>query len=185
MCLADDLHLFIMYCSGFVPAFEKIGKTCHIYLTPVHFILLHNVLNSDGVQAIAQFSKVAYRFALGLPNLGGFDLLYFHHAWGALSIYIGLRFTFLSFLVGNHFLYRSLLHSIEVTLQETVFDEYRISSQNEDRIAFTVDLTLLSRALKSSVSIYGDKLQVKLVRKRPSLSERPMPYLTFESKVRL
>lgn len=83
------------------------------------------------------------------------------------------------------FFFHSLLHSIEVTLQETVFDEYRISSQNEDRIAFTVDLTLLSRALKSSVSIYGDKLQVKLVRKRPSLSERPMPYLTFESKVRL
>jgi hypothetical protein len=67
--------------------------------------------------------------------------------------------------------------------QDVVFDDYRISSQNQDRIAFTVDLTLLLRALKSSVSIYGDKLQVKLVRKRPSLSERPMPYLTFESKV--
>lgn len=106
----------------FLPAFEKIGRTCHIYLTPVHFIILHNVLNSDGVQAIAQFSK------------------------------------------------------------DVVFDDYRISSQNQDRIAFTVDLTLLLRALKSSVSIYGDRLQVKLVRKRPSLSERPMPYLTFESK---
>lgn len=68
--------------------------------------------------------------------------------------------------------------------QDVVFDDYRISSQNQDRIAFTVDLTLLLRALKSSVSIYGDRLQVKLVRKRPSLSERPMPYLTFESKVR-
>ncbi|XP_024383861.1 uncharacterized protein [Physcomitrium patens] len=106
----------------FLPAFEKIGKTCHIYLTPVHFILLHNVLNSDGVQAIAQFSK------------------------------------------------------------DAVFDDYRISSQNQNRIAFTVDLALLLRALKSSVSIYGDRLQLKLVRKRPSLSERPMPYLTFESK---
>lgn len=67
--------------------------------------------------------------------------------------------------------------------QDVVFDDYRISSQNQDRIAFTVDLSLLLRALKSSVSIYGDRLQVKLVRKRPSLSERPMPYLTFESKV--
>lgn len=45
--------------AGFLPAFEKIGKTCHIYLTPVHLIILHNVLNSDGVQAIAQFSKVS------------------------------------------------------------------------------------------------------------------------------
>ncbi|KAJ7300056.1 hypothetical protein O6H91_Y083800 [Diphasiastrum complanatum] len=106
----------------FVPAFEKIGKTCHIYLTRDHVILLHNVLNADGVQAIAQFNK------------------------------------------------------------EALFEEYRISSQNEDRIAFTIDLTLLSRALKSSISMDGDKLQVKLVKKRPTLSERPMPYLTFESK---
>lgn len=69
------------------------------------------------------------------------------------------------------------------SLQEAVFDEYRISSQNNDRIAFMVDLALLCRALKSSVSMDGDKLQMKLVKKRPSLTERPMPYLTFESKV--
>jgi HUS1 checkpoint protein len=67
--------------------------------------------------------------------------------------------------------------------QEVIFDDYQISSQNDDRIAFTVDLTLLSRALKSSVSMDGDKLLVKLVRKRPSLAEGRLPYLTFESKV--
>ncbi len=67
--------------------------------------------------------------------------------------------------------------------QEVIFDDYQISSQNDDRIAFTVDLTLLSRALKSSVSMDGDKLLVKLVRKRPSLAEGHLPYLTFESKV--
>ncbi|KAH8935114.1 hypothetical protein BDL97_17G012600 [Sphagnum fallax] len=106
----------------FVPAFEKIGKTCHVYLTRVHITLLHNVLNADGVQAVAQFSR------------------------------------------------------------EVIFDDYQISSQNDDRIAFTVDLTLLSRALKSSVSMDGDKLLVKLVRKRPSLAEGRLPYLTFESK---
>jgi hypothetical protein len=185
MCLADELRFFMMHCSGFVPAFEKIGKTCHIYLTPVHFILLHNVLNSDGVQAIAQFSKVACRFALGLPNLGGFEL-YISIMHGELCQYTLVFVSpFYLSILQVIFFFHSFLHSIEVTLQETVFDEYRISSQNEDRIAFTVDLTLLSRALKSSVSIYGDKLQVKLVRKRPSLSERPMPYLTFESKVRL
>lgn len=44
--------------AGFVPAFEKIGKTCHMYFTKQHLIMLHNVLNADGVQAIAQFTKV-------------------------------------------------------------------------------------------------------------------------------
>jgi len=72
---------------------------------------------------------------------------------------------------------------IEMLMQEVLFEEYRISSQNDDRIAFTVDLALLLRALKSSVSMDGEKLQVKLVKKRPIATERPMPYLTFESKV--
>ncbi|CAM6101439.1 unnamed protein product [Calypogeia fissa] len=106
----------------FVPAFEKIGKTCHMYLTPRHFILLHNVLNVNGVQAIAQFTK------------------------------------------------------------ETIFDEYMIQSQNDNCIAVTVDLGLLSRALKSSVNMDGDQLVVKLVRKGSSISHNRLPYLTFESK---
>lgn len=66
--------------------------------------------------------------------------------------------------------------------QEVLFEDYRISSQNEDRIAFTVDLTLLARALRSSISMDGDKLQVKLVKKRAVAVQRPMPFLTFESK---
>eukprot|EP00252_Welwitschia_mirabilis_P004535 TRINITY_DN14864_c0_g1_i2.p1 TRINITY_DN14864_c0_g1~~TRINITY_DN14864_c0_g1_i2.p1 ORF type:complete len:230 (+),score=43.43 TRINITY_DN14864_c0_g1_i2:108-797(+) len=106
----------------FVPAFEKIGKICHVYLTREHFILLQNVLNADGVQAFAQIN------------------------------------------------------------QEALFEEYRISSQNDDCIAFTVDLTLLLRALRSSVNVDGEQLQVKLVKKRPVAMDRPMPYLTFESK---
>ncbi|EFJ20497.1 hypothetical protein SELMODRAFT_108915 [Selaginella moellendorffii] len=106
----------------FVPAFEKIGKTCYVYLTRTHVTLMHNAVNADGVQAIAQFKEAL------------------------------------------------------------LFDDYRISSQNEDRIAFALDLNLLLRALKSSVSMDGDKLQIKLVKKRPSLNERPMPYLTLESK---
>ncbi|KAG6542819.1 hypothetical protein Mapa_015723 [Marchantia paleacea] len=106
----------------FLPAFEKIGKTCHILLTQHHVILLHNVLNTSGVQAIAQFTK------------------------------------------------------------EAIFDDYRLSSQYDDRIAFTVDLGLLSRALKSSVSMDGDLLQIKLVKKRAKITDRPTPYLTIESK---
>ena len=46
-------------CSGFVPAFEKIGRTCHLYFTRNELILLHNVLSTDGVQAIANLSRVS------------------------------------------------------------------------------------------------------------------------------
>ncbi|KAL3695329.1 hypothetical protein R1sor_009405 [Riccia sorocarpa] len=106
----------------FLPALEKIGKTCHILLTPHYVILLHNVLNTSGVQAIAQFTK------------------------------------------------------------EAIFEDYRISSQYDDRIAFTVDLALLSRALRSSVSMDGDLLQIKLVKKRAKITDTPTPYLTIESK---
>lgn len=106
----------------FVPAFEKIGKTCHVYLSPSEIILMHNVLTTDGVQAVAQFP------------------------------------------------------------QEALFEEYRIASQYEDCIAFTVDLALLGRALRSSQSMAGEKLQVKLVKKSASPLERALPYLTFESK---
>lgn len=72
---------------------------------------------------------------------------------------------------------------VSLSLQDTIFDDYRISSQNNDCIAFQVDLSLLLRALRSSVAMDGDKLQVKLVKKRASLTEKSMPFLTFESKV--
>jgi hypothetical protein len=73
-------------------------------------------------------------------------------------------------------------HSV---LQETIFDEYMISSQNENVIVVTIDLGLFSRALKSSVNMDGDQLIVKLVKKGSSNSQIKLPYLTFESKVRL
>eukprot|EP00271_Cylindrocystis_brebissonii_P020585 TRINITY_DN6880_c0_g1_i2.p1 TRINITY_DN6880_c0_g1~~TRINITY_DN6880_c0_g1_i2.p1 ORF type:complete len:243 (-),score=40.84 TRINITY_DN6880_c0_g1_i2:281-1009(-) len=43
----------------FLPAFEKIGKVCHVYLTRDEFLLMHNVLSTDGVQAIARLPKGA------------------------------------------------------------------------------------------------------------------------------
>ncbi|XP_021826656.1 uncharacterized protein LOC110767427 isoform X2 [Prunus avium] len=114
----------------FLPALDKMGKICHLYLNRDHAIFLHNLLNGDGVQSIAQFRK------------------------------------------------------------EALFDDYRISSQNEDRIAFAVDISLLHRALRSSVSIcteFGNgptanRLQIKLVKKLPPNSTQPMPFLTFETK---
>lgn len=78
---------------------------------------------------------------------------------------------------------------------EALFDDYRISSQNEDRIAFSIDISLLMRAVRSSVSICShlgatgsgagsasDRLQIKLVKKLPPNSTLPMPFLTFETK---
>ncbi|KAL5729590.1 hypothetical protein ACHQM5_002519 [Ranunculus cassubicifolius] len=108
----------------FLPALDKMGRICHLYLTKDHAFLLHNLLNGDGVQSIAQFRK------------------------------------------------------------EALFEDYRISSQNEDRIAFTIDLALLLRALRSSVSINSanNRLQLKLVKKLTLNSKQPMPFLTFESK---
>lgn len=118
----------------FLPALDKMGRTCHLYLTRDHAFFLHNLLTGDGIQSIAQFRK------------------------------------------------------------EALFDDYRISSQNDDRIAFSIDLGLLHRALRSSVSIYtefgsncgggpdSNRLQIKLVKKLPPNCTQPMPFLTFETK---
>lgn len=117
----------------FLPALDKIDRTCHLYLTRDHAAFLHNLLNGDGLQSVAQFRI------------------------------------------------------------EALFDAYRISSQNDDRIAFAVDLSLLHRAIRSSVGICNelaadaggsasDRLQIKLVKKLPANSTQPMPFLTFETK---
>ncbi|KAL3375091.1 hypothetical protein AABB24_006544 [Solanum stoloniferum] len=122
----------------FLPALEKMGKICHLYLTRDHVYFLHNLLNGDGIQCIAQFRK------------------------------------------------------------EALFDEYRLSSQNDDRISFAIDLSLLHRALHSIISIYTEfsasdsgvpggnsapnHIQIKLVKKLPPHSQQPMPFLTFETK---
>ena len=114
----------------FLPALDKMGKICHLYLTRDHTMFLHNLLNGDGIQSVAQFRK------------------------------------------------------------EALFDDYRISSQNEDHIAFAIDISLLQRAVRSSVSIcteFGsgltqNRLQIKLVKKLPPNCTQSMPFLTFETK---
>ncbi|XP_027359240.1 uncharacterized protein LOC113867929 [Abrus precatorius] len=115
----------------FIPALEKTGKVCHLYLTKDHAIFLHNLLNGDGIQSIAQFRK------------------------------------------------------------QVLFSDYRISSQNDDRIAFAIDLSLLLRALRSAVAVSSEyaaaasspnKLQIKLVKKLPPNCTQPMPFLTFETR---
>ncbi|XP_010918466.1 uncharacterized protein [Elaeis guineensis] len=41
----------------FLPALDKLGRICHVYLTPDHAMFLHNLLGGDGVQSVAQFKK--------------------------------------------------------------------------------------------------------------------------------
>ena len=113
----------------FLPALERTGKSCHLFLTRDHAMFLH-LLNGDGVQCLAQFRK------------------------------------------------------------EALFHDYRISSQNDDRIAFALDLSLLLRALRSAVAVASSasassaptRLEIKLVKKLPPNSTQPMPYLTLETR---
>ncbi|XP_027923832.1 checkpoint protein hus1 [Vigna unguiculata] len=115
----------------FLPALEKTGKSCHLYLTRDHALFLHNLLNGDGVHSVAQFRK------------------------------------------------------------EALFHDYRISSNNDDRIAFAVDLSLLLRALRSAVAIASEysassstatRLEIKLVKKLSPNSTQSMPFLTLETR---
>ncbi|ESR40563.1 Checkpoint protein [Citrus sinensis] len=115
----------------FLPALDKMGKVCHLFLTREKAYFLHNLLSGEGIQCVAQFHR------------------------------------------------------------ETLFDDYRISSQNEDCIAFAIDISLLQRAVRSSVSICSEigaagstanHLQIKLVKKLPPNCTQAMPFLTFETK---
>jgi HUS1 checkpoint protein len=113
----------------FIPSLEKTSKTCHILFTKTHTLFLHNLLNGDGIQSIAQFTN------------------------------------------------------------QILFDDYRISSQNDDRIAFVIDLSLLLRALRSSVavcseysSVVNNRLQIKLVKKVNQNCSVAAPFLTFETR---
>uniref|UniRef100_A0A8R7RB22 Checkpoint protein n=1 Tax=Triticum urartu TaxID=4572 RepID=A0A8R7RB22_TRIUA len=120
----------------FLPAIDKVGRVCHVYLTPTHAMLLHNLLGStgpegDGPQCVAQFAK---------------DLL---------------------------------------------FREYNVSSRDGNRVAFSVDVALLHRAIRSALAVHaqspadGDApaaIQVKLVNKQTPGSRSAAPFLTFETK---
>ncbi|KAK9122528.1 hypothetical protein Sjap_012130 [Stephania japonica] len=77
----------------FLHALDKVGKTWHVYLTPDHFIFLHNLLSFDGIQSVAQFSKQAlfsdYRIASQTGNRIAFTLemaLFYSALRGSASI---------------------------------------------------------------------------------------------------
>ncbi|PKU76650.1 checkpoint protein HUS1B [Dendrobium catenatum] len=80
------------------------------------------------------------------------------------------------------------IQSVAQFKKEVLFNDYRISSQNEDRIAFAIDVALLHRALRSAQTIQLQSqddtaaIQIKLVKKLPVGSLNPAPFLTFETK---
>nr|CAB3487722.1 unnamed protein product [Digitaria exilis] len=48
----------------FLPAMDKVGRVCHVFLTPTHAMLLHNLIGATaagpdggGPQCVAQFAK--------------------------------------------------------------------------------------------------------------------------------
>jgi len=62
----------------FLPALDKMGKVCHLFLTGEKAYFLHNLLSGEGIQCVAQFhketlfgditaSQVKLRTALPLP----------------------------------------------------------------------------------------------------------------------
>lgn len=129
------------FCSaGFLPAMDKVGRVCHIFLTPTHVMLLHNLLGATaagpdggGPQCVAQFAK------------------------------------------------------------DLIFREYNLSSRIGNQIAFSAEVPLLHRALRSLLAVHAQALaardapgapaiQVKLVNKLSAGSRSATPFLTFETK---
>lgn len=126
--------------AGFLPAMDKVGRVCHIFLTPTHVMLLHNLLGATaagpdggGPQCVAQFAK------------------------------------------------------------DLIFREYNLSSRIGNQIAFSVEVPLLHRALRSLLAVHAQALaardapgapaiQVKLVNKLSAGSRSATPFLTFETK---
>jgi len=66
-------------------------------------------------------------------------------------------------------------------LQEEVFDEYKISSNNSDKIAFKLEPAVLFRVLRGLIGTEATNIEVKLI-KRAMGSERSLPFLNFNSK---
>ena len=66
-------------------------------------------------------------------------------------------------------------------LREEVFDEYKISSNNDDKIAFKLEPAVLHRVLRGLIGSEATHIEVKLI-KRLVAPERSLPFLNFSSK---
>ncbi|CAI5458577.1 unnamed protein product [Closterium sp. Yama58-4] len=63
-----------------------------------------------------------------------------------------------------------------------LFSEHLISSASADRIAFSLDLSLLARALRSSLTTAATRHHLKLVKKSTNPSAPALPFLSLEAK---
>jgi HUS1 checkpoint protein len=52
-------HLMLISIVGFLPALEKMGRICYVYLTPDHAMFLHGLYpeGRDEPQCVAQFAR--------------------------------------------------------------------------------------------------------------------------------
>jgi HUS1 checkpoint protein len=75
--------------------------------------------------------------------------------------------------------------------RDLLFRDYNLTSRNGNRIAFSVHVALLHRALRSVLAVHakspaaGDAtaaIQVRFVNKLPAGSRSATPFLTFETK---
>ncbi|CAI5498398.1 unnamed protein product [Closterium sp. Naga37s-1] len=208
--------------AGFLPAFERIGRVCHVYLTPSDVFLLHNVLSADGVQAIAQFPTVrraGHRavphcsfpppvvhlrpLSLSLPPPLPPELFSEHlissgcvdHIPFSLNLSLLALALPLSSFPSLHSLFSSShtfpppppLPSCPIQGElfwkhAELFSEHLISSASADRIAFSLDLSLLARALRSSLATAATRHQLKLVKKSTNPTAPALPFLSLEAK---
>ncbi|CAI6009867.1 unnamed protein product [Closterium sp. NIES-65] len=235
-------------CQRFLPAFERIGRVCHVYLTPSDVFLLHNVLSVDGVQAIAQFPTVRWpsrnqailgahhqQRLFGFPPFPLLSSICTPPPFPPRSSYLTSKVSAdsIAFLLDLSLLARALLLSSfplpiphappnsgrallgaphkqrqfrshcllarplsarprpldflspslrSLSPQRELFSEHLISSASADRIAFSLDLSLLARALRSSLATAATRHQLKLVKKSTNPSAPALPFLSLEAK---
>ncbi|XP_020581085.1 uncharacterized protein LOC110025137 [Phalaenopsis equestris] len=80
------------------------------------------------------------------------------------------------------------VQSVAQFKKEVLFHDYRISSQNDDHIAFAIGIALLHQALCNAQTIQLQSqddivaIQIKLVKKLPIESLNPTSFLMFETK---
>ena len=68
-------------------------------------------------------------------------------------------------------------------LKDEVFDEYKIASNNADKIAFALEPATLHRVLRGLIGSEATHVEVKLI-KRTVAPGKASPFLNFSSKGR-
>lgn len=62
---------------------------------------------------------------------------------------------------------------------EEIFENYRISSVNEDKIAVKLEPGSLSRVLRGLIALEAQRVDAKLIKRAPNPNARALPYLNF------